>query len=274
MTPSDATEPVPPLWRFGPAGTLAVVLGTAMLLARWAGFDPFFVCLEWLVETLSPGGAITIVTGIYAWLGLMWDWREVGAPLIEPNLWVASGFAIAMTIAGTRRRRLWIPIIIVVGGSFAGLPFLWSGLVPLLRDYAGSRAEFVLGVWVELGLVSQVVMVVMATRDRRLAVRLAFLLVAALASRLWLFDVVIKHLSSDWALPAMLWCWYAGFYAALLHWSVIERRRILDMAEGTTCERCSYDLSATPGNVCPECGGPREPAFPPAPVSESPTPAA
>jgi hypothetical protein len=272
MPASDATKPVPSLWRFGPAGMLAVVVGTVLLLARWAGFDPFFVCLEWLVETLSPGGAMTIVTGLYAWFGLMWDFREVGAPLIEPNLWVASGFAIAMTIAGTPKRWLWMPMIIVVGGSFAALPFLWSGLVQLLRDSAGSSAELVLGAWVELGLVSQVVMVALATRDRRLAVPLAFVLVAALTSRLWLIDLAIKHISSDWGLPAMLWCWYAGFYAVLLHWSVTERRRIIAVAKGNICERCSYDLSATTGNLCPECGGTREPV--PAAVSESPTPAA
>jgi hypothetical protein len=70
----------------------------------------------------------------------------------------------------------------------------------------------------------------------------------------------------------MLWCWYAGFYAVLLHWSVTERRRIIAVAKGNICERCSYDLSATTGNLCPECGGTREPA--PAAVSESPTPAA
>lgn len=272
MDPPKQVRAPEHLWRFGAVGWAALGVGGAGLAARAFGIDPFFHALQILSNAYGMAAAMTIVTSAYAWLGVMWDWLAVGAPSIEPNLWVAAGYGVALAIAGVPRRTLWLLLMIAIGGFFPASLFFWTDLVIWIRDVSGSRVAPALEAWIQLGMLLQVVLMTFATRDKRLFAKLVGLVAVGWLVRAWFDDLIARQPAERWAAPVAIWAWYAVLYTVLILWSVRERRRQAAVRDQSRCASCDYDLSATTGNVCPECGGSRESAPTVASASESPTP--
>jgi hypothetical protein len=248
--------PLKPLWKFGVAGWSAVAVGGGLLAAHFSGYRPFDLLMTATQDMMGGWFEQYLwVVAIYAGLGVFGEWILMGSPEIEPNLWIAATYAIAFTIAGVSRRWLWIGLTTSVGVCFMAMPFASASLMRWMHTVGSSLHgfEYVFYGWQTVGMLVQVLLVLAATGNRRLAGRLSVLLVVGLAFRASVIDLNSLRTGPLVFRASAHWLWYLCWFGVLLHWAVGVRRVRL-RPPGMVCEKCSYDLAGIATKVCPECG--------------------
>ncbi len=248
--------PLKPLWKFGAAGWSAVAVGGGLLAAHFSGYRPFDMLMEATQEMMGGiGEQMRWVVFLYAGLGVFGEWRLMWSPEIEPNLWVAATYAIALTISGISRRWLWIGLITAVGVFFMAMLFAFGPLMEWMRSAGASPfgIEFCYILWLAAGMLVQVLLVLAATSDRRLAARLTVLIIVGLAFRAAVIDLNSLQPGPLAFRASVHWLWYLCWFGVLLHWAIEDRRRRL-RPPGQVCDKCSYDLAGLAIKQCPECG--------------------
>jgi hypothetical protein len=113
--------------------------------------------------------------------------------------------------------------------------------------------EYVFYGWHAVGMLVQVLLVLAATGNRRLATRITVLIIAGLVFRASVIDLNSLQAGPLAFRASVHWLWYLCWFGVLLQWAIGERRR-RSRPPGQVCEKCSYDLAGIATKVCPECG--------------------
>lgn len=236
---------VKPILGFGWIGVIASIVLAGLIAAHVMGVDLIQIYMNCLCA-LIPGDAFLDFVALQTFYLLLMQ-----APTF--NLFTAMGAIVALRIV-PERIAAWRYGLVAVWGFTHALPSWYSHVNAPLTDWLWSGARSAVatafGIYGAYGIaeLSTALVLLIVTRSWWVGASVVA------ASATVMFAAASGALGTSHI--AGVYLWQVLVIGTMLTWAI--HRRLRPRRSPTACPACEYELGATGGTTCPECGAVRD----------------